>query len=276
MLALLIILNTLAADGSALVDGEPELLAEGFRFSEGPLWLPSNELIFSDTVGNTIYRVDKTAFRTDSGGSNGLALDNEGRVICAEGGTGRITRIEADSSITVLADSYEGKRLNSPNDVVVRSDGIIFFTDPKSPRNKSKDIVGYPGVYALSPDKSLTLLTGELGYPNGLAFSTDEKTLYVADTTKAMVHALSLKGLKVTKIQEFCKVRIPDGIKVDDRGYLWAASAGGIAVYDAKGRPIETIRGMGMPTNCAFGGKDHDTLFVTARPRVFKIKLATR
>ena len=258
----------------ALVSGPVETLGDDYSFSEGPLWLPGSGWVFSDVAANIIYRVDGSVLRSDSGGANGLAVDAQGRLICCEGAARRVTRLEEDGAVTVLADSYEGERLNAPNDLVVRSDGVVFFTDPESLRKDDPKDLGFSGVYALALDGTLTLLIDDIKYPNGIGLSPDEKTLYVSDTRGANIRAFDLEGVRAVRGRVFCDVRIPDGMAVDPKGNVWSAAAGGIAVFDSSGEPLDKIKIPVMPTNCAFGGKDGKTLFVTARKKVFSLRTA--
>src|SRR5215204_934932 len=162
-------------------------VATGFEFTEGPVWRPDlNALLFSDIPANRIFKLDckgkVTGFREPSGNSNGLTLDKEGRLIACEHGHHRVTRIELDGSITILADEFEGKPLNSPNDVVVKSDGAIYFTDPPYGREGEKPVQRVSGVYLLAADhRGLSLVADDFVRPNGLAFSPDEKKLYIND-----------------------------------------------------------------------------------------------
>ena len=260
---------------SGLSVGPVEPVGEGYTFSEGPLWTSEGIWIFSDVAANTIYAEDRSVVRAPSGGANGLALDRTGHVIACEGSARRVTRLEADGTVTVLARGYSGKRFNAPNDLVVRSDGTIFFTDPQSLRKDAESELGFSGVYAITPDGQLILLTDEFKYPNGIALSPDEKKLYVSDTTKAAIRVFDLDGTTLRNGREFCSVRIPDGMAVDASGRVWSTSSGGVSVYDETGAHLETIRIPVMPTNCAFGGEDGQTLFVTARKKVFKLYVSS-
>ena len=260
---------------SGLSVGPVEPVGEGYTFSEGPLWTSEGIWIFSDVAANTIYTEDRRVVRAHSGGANGLALDRTGRVVACEGSARRVTRLEDDGSVTVLAHGYSGKRFNAPNDLVVRSDGTIFFTDPKSLRKDTESELGFSGVYAITPDGQVVLLTDEFKYPNGIALSPDEKKLYVSDTTKATIRVFDLDGTTLRNGREFCSVRIPDGMAVDASGRVWTTSSGGVSVYDETGAHLETIRIPVMPTNCAFGGEDGQTLFVTARKKVFKLHVSS-
>lgn len=260
---------------SGLSVGPVEAAGEGYGFSEGPLWTTENGWIFSDVAANMIYAEDRSVVRAPSGGSNGLALDRSGHLLACEGVARRITRLEDDGTLTVLADAYSEKSLNSPNDLVVRSDGTIFFTDPKSLRKDVESELGFSGVYAITPDGQVILLTDEFKYPNGIALSPDEKKLYVSDTTKATIRVFDLEGTTIRDGREFCSVRIPDGMAIDASGRVWSTSSSGISVYSEAGVHLETIRIPVMPTNCAFGGEDGQTLFVTARKKVFKLHISS-
>lgn len=258
-----------------LVVGPLEPAGEGYTFTEGPLWVPSEGWIFTDIGPQNVQRADGSVLRSDSGGANGLALDREGRLLMCEGGAKRISRLEHDGSVTALAEGYKGKPFNAPNDLVVRSDGTIFFTDPESLRKDEKGELGFSGVYAISPDGTLTLLIDDALYPNGIGLSPDEKTLYVSDTRQAHIRAFDLSALSVSNGRVLCEVRIPDGLAVDGAGNVWCSSTAGISVFDAAGTPLGKIKVPMMPTNCAFGGEDGKTLFVTARKQVFTVRTAT-
>lgn len=276
MITLIVLGSCLGAAQGELVTGPVETVAEGFLFTEGPIWLPTDALAFSDIPADTVYRADKSVVRKPSGKSNGLTLDGEGRLVSCEHGNRRVTRIEKDGTVTVLADAYEGKKLNSPNDVVVRSDGVVFFTDPPYGLEGRDAELDVNGVYAILTDGRVKLLAKDFVRPNGLAFSPDEKTLYVADTQENHLRAFDVAadgGLSKGRV--FCQVSSPDGIKVDTRGYVWSTSAQGVAVFDTEGKHLDTIKFPQWPANCAFGDKDSKTLYVTARTGVYKVRCAT-
>lgn len=275
MISVMILSSVLTAAQEGLTTAPVELVAEDFLFTEGPVWLRSNELAFSDIPADTVYKVDKTVVRRPSGNSNGLTLDQEGRLISCEHGNRRVSRVEADGSTTVLADSFEGKKLNSPNDVVARSDGTIFFTDPPYGLEGREPELDFNGVFALSPKGELTVVVKDFSRPNGLALSPDEKTLYVADTEQHHLRAFDVApDGSLTRGRVFCDVRFPDGIKVDVRGRVWSTSMDGVVVFDADGTRLETIKFPQMPANCAFGDEDSKTLYVTARTAVYKVRCA--
>jgi gluconolactonase len=278
-----------------------EKLAGGFIFTEGPVWVPEGYLLFSDPNANTIYRWTTdgqvSVFRTKSGyagadvaeygqpGSNGITLDPDGRVTINEHGNRRVVRIEKTGVVTVLADHYDGKRLNSPNDLVYRSDGTLFFTDPPFGLPKAFDDarkeLAFSGVYSLK-DGRLTLAATDLNGPNGLAFSPDERYLYVAnwDEKKKVVMRYrahpdgTLSGGEVF----FDMTGAPgedalDGIKVDVQGNLYVSGPGGLWILSAEGKHLGTIVGPEHPHNLAWGDDDGRTLYLTAQTGVYRVRL---
>jgi gluconolactonase len=278
-------------------------LAEGFLFTEGPVWVrDGGYLLFSDPNHNTIYRYsDETGlsvFRDRSGydaadiaeyrqpGSNGLTLDARGRLTINEHGRHRLSRLEPDGSLTVLADRYQGKRLNSPNDLVYRSDGTVYFTDPPFGLPKFADDprkeLPFSGVYRLKGG-DLTLLTREFSGPNGIAFSPDEQYLYVGNWDPA---AKVVKRYKVRRNGSLdsgstfidLTTRIPgeealDGIKVDRAGHMYLSAPGGVWIFDANGKHLGTIRAPRPVHNFAWGGADGKTLYLCARSALYRISL---
>jgi gluconolactonase len=286
-----------------VVSRNPKLfkLAEGFQFTEGPVWLPDNTLLFSDPNANTIYRYSPTTtslivFKTPSGysgadvadygqpGSNGLALDPSGRLTINEHGNHRITRIEPDGELTVLADSFEGRRLNSPNDLVYRSDGALYFTDPPFglPEffNDPRKELPYSGVYRWQ-NQTLHLLAKELKGPNGIAFSPDEKFLYVSnwDETKKIItrYPVQANGDLGAGVVFFDMTKAPgaealDGLKVDTDGRLYSSGPGGLWIIAADGRHLGTIKAPRLPANFAWGD-DGKTLYLTARSALYRLPL---
>lgn len=263
-----------AADAGAL-HGPVETVAEGFEFTEGPVWLPGEGLIFSDIPADTIYRADKSVFRKPSGKSNGLTLDPQGQLIACEHWNRRVTRTRADGQIEVVADAFEGKALNSPNDVVVRSDGTIFFTDPPYGLEGREPALDFSGVYAVRPTGEIAALVRDFVKPNGLAFSPDEQTLYIADTELGHLRAFDVAADgTLSNDRVFCTVERPDGLKVDTEGRIWCTSQTGIEVFSPAGQPVAHIEFPQRPANCAFGGDDSQTLYVTARTGVYRIRVA--
>jgi gluconolactonase len=278
-----------------------ELVASGFSFTEGPVWIIPGALLFSDIPNNTIHKMSPagrvSVFRKPSGfdgsgapkgafiGSNGLTLDREGRLIICEHGNRRITRLEHNARITVLVDRYQGRRLNSPNDAVVKSDGAIYFTDPpyglpKQDGDPAKELK-FNGIYRLSGE-SLQLLSSALSMPNGLAFSPGEKYLYVANSDPKrkiwMRFEVNRDGTLSGGETFFDATRetaegLPDGLKVDELGNLYCTGPGGVWIFSPSGKHLGTIQLPETPANCAWGNPDGDTLYITARTSLYRIKL---
>jgi gluconolactonase len=284
MIAALVLSALICAEPQSLTIGSVEVVAEGFKFTEGPLWLSEGRLIFSDIPADTIYALEKkeeglqqSVYRQPSGESNGLAVDAKGRLIACEHKNRRVTLTESDGTVKVLADKYEGKRLNSPNDVVVRADGTVFFTDPPYGLAERKPDLDFSGVFAIRPDGSLKLLANDFDRPNGLAFSPDQKTLYVADTTKSRVRAFDVVADgTLSNDRVFCELPGPDGMKVDVDGNLWCTARDGVRVLDSKGKLVQTIEFPQVPANCGFGDEDLRSLYVTARTAVYKIRCTAK
>ncbi|MCX5759517.1 MAG: SMP-30/gluconolactonase/LRE family protein, partial [Candidatus Hydrogenedentes bacterium] len=275
MLCLLLLSGFLAAPDAPVVTSPVEMVAAGFQFTEGPLWTRDTGLVFSDIPADTIYRADKSVFRKPSGNSNGLTCDREGRLIVCEHGNRRVSRTEKDGTVTTLADRYLGRRLNSPNDVVARSDGRIFFTDPPYGVKSEERELPFCGVYVIASDGTVTLLSVYFRSPNGLAFSPDEKTLYIGDSAEDFIEAFDVaEDGSLGNARLFAKAPTPDGMKIDSRGQLWVAAKDGVRVFSPEGRLIATVAVPEQPANCAFGDPDRQTLYVTARNGVYKVRCA--
>jgi gluconolactonase len=277
-------------------------LAEGFQFTEGPIWVhDGGYLLFSDPNANTQYKYTKdgelTVFRHPSGysgadiaeygqpGSNGLTLDQQGRLTINEHGNRRVTRLEGDGSLSVLADRYEGKRLNSPNDLVYRSDGTLYFTDPPFGLPKFFDDprkeLPFSGVFSLQNGK-LRLVTTDLTGPNGIAFSPDEKYLYVTnwDEKKKVVmrYESHADGTASNGKVFFDMTSAPgedalDGMKVDQRGNLYVSGPGGLWIISPEGKHLGTVIAPKHPHNMAWGDDDGKTLYLCARSGLYKMRL---
>ena len=283
-------------------DSRLEQVAGGFEFTEGPVWAPDGALLFSSPNTNVIYRWSPagtvTVFRAKSGytgvdigryhqpGSNGLTFDPDGLLTICQHGNRRVIRVNPHGDITVLADRYEGKRLNSPNDLVYRSDGTLYFTDPA---------FGLPGVFD-DPDKELPfcgvflvkngevkLVSAELEGPNGIAFSPDERYLYVGnwdlERKVVMRYEIDEAGDASNGTVFFDMTEAPgedaiDGIKVDREGNLYVCGPGGIWVLSAEAEHLGTLKLPEDPHNLAWGDEDGRTLYVTALTSVYRIRLA--
>jgi gluconolactonase len=265
-----------AIDFSAPVDK----IAGDFKFTEGPVWVATkSELLFSDIPANRIVRCKHGkcgTFRMPSNDSNGLTLDKQGRLIACEHGARRVTRTQADGKITVLAERYERKRLNSPNDVVVKSDGAVYFTDPSFGVQRKERELDFQGVFRISPDsKMLTLVARDFRMPNGLAFSPDEKTLYVNDSERGHIRAFDVAADgTLTNGRVFAK-RTPgtDGMKVDTQGNVFCTSTTGVMVFDRAGKHLGTFSIPEQPANCAFGDADWKSLYMTCRTGLYRVRL---
>lgn len=267
-------------------DRELKRLATDFQFTEGPVWnVKEGFLLFSDIRANCIYKWSAEegliVFREPSGNSNGLTYDKEGRLLICEHSNRRLSRIEVNGDCKVLADSFRGKRLNSPNDVVLKSDGLIYFTDPPYGITPEEQELSFQGLFCLNPrDNDLILLADDFDRPNGLAFSPDERVLYVADSSSRrhirVFDVLDDGTLDNSRV--FAEIRSelpgnPDGMKVDVEGNLYVAAAGGIWVFSDVGEHLGIIRTPETPANCAWGDKDWKSLFITARTSLFHIRL---
>jgi gluconolactonase len=263
---------------------EAERPATGFGFTEGPLWHPDGYYYFVDIRAGRLYRLapggEPTVVRENTGEGNGTTFDLEGRLLMCEGGNRRVTRMDADGRVEVLVDRFEGKRLNRPNDIVCRSDGSIYFTDPGLRVPLAERELPDSGVYRVTPDGVITLIAA-CEYPNGLAFSPDERTLYVANSRWTQyIHALELTAdgaLAHRRI--FADMSsteqdgVPDGMKVDAEGRVFCTGAGGTWVFAPDGTHLGIIRTPEIPANLAFGGPDLRTIFFTARTSIYTLRV---
>jgi gluconolactonase len=266
---------------------QPRLLYDECRFTEGPVWFADLQcLLWSDIPNNKILRWKPDGqvgvFRADSHFANGNTRDRQGRLVTCEHGMRRVTRTEADGSITVIADSFQGKRLNSPNDVVVKSDGSIWFTDPDyglrqnlpgTPREQERD-----NVFRVDPASGrLDMVADDFVKPNGLVFSPDEKTLYIADSAVSDGPGLP-SHIRAFRVGEngrlsggevfVTTVGIPDGLRVDMEGNVWTSAGPGVNVYTPAGELLGRIPFPHDVTNLTFGGPGRRQLFVTAGPQL--------
>jgi gluconolactonase len=269
--------------GSLVEPGDPEKLATGFQFTEGPVWMPDGHLLFSDIPANRIYKWTPDAgpavWREPSGNSNGLTIDRQKRLIACEHGNRRVSRTEADGTVVALADRCQGGRLNSPNDVVVRSDGTIYFTDPPYGIEPQEREQPCNGLYCILPDGRLELLVDDFDRPNGLAFSPDESVLYVDDSPRRHVRAFdvrpdgTLSNSRVIADMDHPQPGSPDGMKIDMQGNLYVAGATGIWVFEPNGTCLGVIVTPERPSNCAWGDADRKSLFITARTSLFRMRV---
>ena len=283
-------------------DARLEKVAGGFTFTEGPLWRPSGVLWFSDVVGNVVRQWSPDGKVTNIlnpggydgkgnlppggyNGPNGMTADKDGAVLLCQHGYRRIIRISKDMRITTVVDRYQGKRLNSPNDVVYRSDASFYFTDPpyglpKGDSDPAKELK-FNGVFRMA-DGKLQPVVKDISRPNGIAISPDQKTLYIGNSEEKnriwMAYDIADDGT-VSHGRLFADVTaekdagVPDGMKVDSKGNVWASGPGGIWVFSAAGKHLGTIKMPEIPANCNWGD-DWKSLYITARTSLYRIKLA--
>jgi gluconolactonase len=255
--------------------------------TEGPVWIKEGGyLLYSDISGDRRMKYvpgqGASVFLDKNHRANGLTRDLQGRIVACERETRRVTRQELDGSITVIAASYQGKRLNIPNDVVVKSDGAIYFSDPLGNAIEQWDL-GYPGVYRVSPDLgTITLLVNDFVFPNGLAFSPDESVLYIDDFSRRLIRAFDV-ARNGTLMRQTDRIFAdlngpesgwPDGMKVDTAGNVYCGGSGGIYILDPKGKKLgRIVHGRPETTNIAFGGDDWKTLYFTTHDNLWSVKV---
>jgi gluconolactonase len=303
-LAALALAATLCASANTAANTADELLAPhaklekvvgDLQFSEGPAWHPDGYLLFEDIPRNRIMKLDDgdkaSVYREPSGKANGLCFDREGRLIAAEGnstnGGRRISRTERDGRVVAIAERYNGKRLNSPNDVTCGANGRIYFTDP---RYGSQDGVEQDkeAVYRIDPDGKLTRIIDSVSRPNGIAISPDQKMLYVADNREGSAQRVLLafdlasdgSASKPRVLHDFAGGRGVDGMTIDSAGRIWATAGtgdkAGVYVFEVApdrtaAKLVQVVSMPENPTNCTFGGPNRDTLYVTTATALFRI-----
>jgi gluconolactonase len=284
-------------------DAQLEKLASGFTFTEGPIWRPAGVLWFSDVIGNVVRQYSPSDGKVTDilnpggydgkgnlpvggyNGPNGSTADKDGAVLLCQHGYRRIIRISKDMKITTVVDKYQGKRFNSPNDVVYRSDGAFYFTDPpyglpKGDDDPAKELK-FNGVFRVANGKPQPVIK-DLTRPNGIAFSPDQKTLYIGNTDEKnkvwMAYDVAANGT-VSNGRVFYDVNsekepgLPDGLKIDEKGNMWASGPGGIWVISPAGKHLGTIKMEQVPANCNWGD-DWKSLYITARTGLYRIKLS--
>jgi len=259
-----------------------EKVATGFLQPEGPVWIDSLGLLLSDIAGNKIYRFSPadstlTVFMNPSDSSNGMTLDLRGRIILTQMGLRRVSRREANGTITPLVSTYDGKRFNSPNDVVVKSDSSIYFTDPdfNIPPGEKAELT-FKGIYRISPSGVLSLLDSSLDKPNGICFSPDESKLYVNESAQHKIYVWDVAGDSLANKKLFYTTPLSgyvDGMKVDRDGNIYCSGPSGVWVVSPAGVYLDRIV-METPSNCNWGDADRKTLYITAGSSLYRIRLA--
>jgi len=252
-------------------------------FTEGPVMLDSDILLFSDIPANTVYQwtadAGKSVYLTPSGNSNGLYLDRNGKLLLAQHGSRQVARLESDMSLTPLATHYNEKRLNSPNDLVQHSDGSVFFTDPPYGLNDQGGTseLGYNGIYRISPSGEVQLLDNSLYRPNGIGLSPDESRLYVSDTESRIVYVWDLtETFTLSNKRQLARMQGvggADGMTVGRNGRLFVTGPEGVWVIEPDGTIVTTIAVPGQTTNCCWSGPNQTALYVTSGNAVYKIEL---
>ncbi len=286
-------------------DQEAQQLATDFAFTEGPLWHPDGYWLFVDLRREppVIHRMSPAGgtpdiIREPSGGTNGMTFDLQGRLLMCEGDNRRISRMEPDGTINLVADRWDGKRFHRPNDIVCRSDGSIYITNPSGRVPEEEQEIEWPGtIHRIATDGTVELLAHDVDFPNGIAFSPDESVLYVSNTRKLgerpdqywdgevkqnqFIQAYdvaadgSLSNSRVFGSMASAEDGVPDGMKVDAEGRVYCTGSGGVWVLEANGDHVGIIRVPEIPANCAFGGPDFRTMLFTARTSVYSLRMTT-
>lgn len=258
-----------------------ERVLQGYRFLEGPAWSPRGSLIFSDINANVLYELSggkASVYEKPSYNANGNTYDRSGALFTCHQGSRSVTRRDADGTETTLASSFEGKRLNSPNDIVVRSDGTVYFTDPPYGIQPHQQELAFNGVFRIDAKGALTAEAKDFIRPNGLALSPSEKRLYVDDTQRGSIYVFdvakdgSLSGERLFAHLQGTKPGVPDGMRIDARGNVYCTGPGGIHVLDSHGRVLGVIAVPEVATNVQFGDRDLKTLYITAQGSLYRIR----
>ena len=259
-----------------------ENVAGGFNFVEGPVWKDGIGLLYSDIPANRVYLWSPdsgvSVYLNPSANSNGLTFDSQGRLLLAQTGSRRIARLETDGSQTSLADTFNGKKLNSPNDLTVKSDGSIFFTDPpfNIPAGQQQEL-SFSGIYRISPFGELQLLDNTLNLPNGICFSPDETKLYVNNSQARIIYVWDvIDDSTIANKREFARINptgYADGMKTDSSGNIFCTGPLGVWVFSPDGTVLDTILVPGQTSNCNWGDEDRKTLYITAGNSVYRYRL---
>ena len=276
---LLIPLFTLVCGAQDFNEVRVDKVAAGYVFTEGPAWSREGYLIFSDVPNNKLLQLEPgtpvSVFRSNSNGANGNTFDAQGRLYTCESHLRRVTRTDKKGKVEVLAERYQGKRLNAPNDIVVRKDGQIYFTDPAFGNQQDTRELDFYGVYRISRRGELEVIARPKGRPNGISISPNGSVLYVSNSDERNVRAYDLDKNGAASNERILVSNIegvPDGMRVDEKGNLYVA-AGKIQVYTPEGKPLASVPLAETPSNFAFGDEDFESLYVTARTSVYRLRL---
>lgn len=278
----LVVLTPLAADVPDVVapGAKAKKLAGGFKFTEGPAADKEGNVYFSDIPNNRIHRWSLdgklSTFRENSGGANGLYFDREGNLRACEGGNRRLTSISPGGEVTVLADKYNGNRLNSPNDLWIDQKGGTYFTDPRYGREDNLEQDGFHVYYLPTAGGEPVRVTSDLKKPNGVIGTADGKSLFVADPGASRTYRYRINADGTLADKQLFVEHGSDGMTLDERGNLYLTSREGIAVFDSAGKALGVIPVPEGPANVTFGGKDNKTLFITARTGFYAVAMAVR
>ena len=270
-----------ASEPESLVDQESKVdkLAGGFRFTEGPAVDTHGNVFFSDIPNNRIHKwsVDGklTTWRENSGGANGLFFDKKGNLLACEGGSRRLASIDPKGKVTALADKFNGKKLNSPNDLWIDPKGGVYFTDPRYGPTDNLEQDGFHVYYLTSDRKKLIRVVDDLVKPNGVLGTPDGKRLFVADPGDGKTYVYKIQGDGTLTGKKLFASQGSDGMTLDEKGNLYLTGAG-VAIYNPDGKLIETINTPERPANLCFGGKDGKTLFITARTSFYAVPMTVR
>lgn len=285
-MTLLFLITTVSCtpESDRLFVGEPEVITEGFRFTEGPYWHNDGYLLFSDIPANIVYKwtpgnPESEVYLEPSGNSNGIKALPDGTLLLAQH-AGRVSQLSDDMELTTIADEYNGMRLNSPNDIAVRSDGLVYFTDPPFGVSDEDKELEFSGVYRINHDGTLTVIYDGFNYPNGIVFSPDEKHLYVNDSeTGNIIRFDVLENGDVENRTLFANIGAmgelggADGMQTDTDGRLYTTGPNGFIIYNSDGIQIHQLRFDHQITNLAWGGEDLNHLFITAPNKLYRVEL---
>ncbi len=256
-----------------------EKVGTGYLYAEGPVWSRDGFLVFSDVPGNKLLQLKlgqkATQLRANSNGAMGNAFDAQGRLYTCETHARRIARTDKRGKVETFADRYEGKQFNAPNDIAIRKDGQVYFTDPAFGNQEDTRDLDFFGVYHVSPRGEVELIAKPKGRPNGIALSPNGRTLYVSNSDERNIRAYDLDGKGAASNERLLVSGIegiPDGLRTDEKGNLYLA-ANKIEVYTPEGKPLGSIAVGETPSNCAFGDEDLQSLYITARTSVYRIRL---